>query len=97
MNSFVIMSKPTPYLDPLNQAAFEAIGNLPSDITIEELRKKIEEAQAHEELGGVTRESFVVTFEDGDITTWIYKPIGHGREALPVIFYIHGGGWISGT
>lgn len=90
------MSEATPFLDPLSEAFNEAVGTIPTDIPIEDFREEFEQLQAHNELGGVTRESFVVPFEAG-VTTWIYKPTGHGREPLPVIFFIHGGGWVSGT
>ena len=92
---FVKMAEATPYLDPLSEAFFETVGSIPTDIPIEEFREQIEQIQKHKELGGITREKFVVPFEGG-VTTWIYKPVGRGKEPLPVIFYVHGGAWIGG-
>lgn len=90
------MSEATPYLDLMSQAFSENVGVIPADVPVEQFREELEELQKHKKLGGVTREKFVVSFEDG-VTTWIYKPVGHGKEAHPVIFYLHGGAWFSGT
>ncbi|KAF2841611.1 alpha/beta-hydrolase [Patellaria atrata CBS 101060] len=88
---------PKPYLDPVNQAFIDSLANLPpfEFLSVEEFRAAFEQLQAHDPLPGVTRTSFTVPFENG-IKTFVFKPTG-ATGALPVIFYIHGGGWIAGS
>lgn len=90
------MSSSSAYLDPLNQAFADAAAAQPplEDLTIEQLRAEIEQLQQHTPLPGVTRTEFTVDFEDG-VKTHIFKPDG-AKDDLPVVFYFHGGGWITG-
>lgn len=41
-------------------------------------------------------EDFTVTLEKGNVDVKIYRPKGF-KDKLPVIFYIHGGGWVMGN
>jgi acetyl esterase len=94
------MSPQTPYLDPLNSAfaAQFAAGPSIEDLTIKQFRAFFEKLQKPDHsIPDVTRTSFTVPFEAG-LKTFIFKPKSTAKDAiLPVIFYLHGGGWISGT
>ncbi|KAF2872079.1 Alpha/Beta hydrolase protein [Massariosphaeria phaeospora] len=91
------MSTPTVYLDPLNQVIADKLATQPplEDLTIEQFRALLEQLQKHDPIPGVTRTSVTVPFEDG-LKTFIFKPKG-AKGTLPVIFYFHGGAWISGN
>lgn len=90
------MSQPSVYLDPLNQALADQLATQPpiEDLTIEQFRALLEQLQQHDPIPGVTRTEFTVPFEDG-VKTYIFKPDGVEGN-LPVIFYFHGGAWVSG-
>jgi acetyl esterase len=90
------MSTPSVYLDPLNQAVADELAGQPpiQDLTVEQFRALFTKLQQHEPIPGVIRTSFTVPFEDG-VKTFIFKPKG-AKGNLPVILYLHGGGWIAG-
>jgi acetyl esterase len=94
------MSPQTPYLDPLNSAlaAQFAAGPPIQDLSIKRFRAFFEKLQKPDHsIPGVTRTSFTVPFEAG-LKTFIFKPDSAAKgDVLPVVFYFHGGGWISGT
>ena len=93
---YLTMSKSLIYLDPLNQAVADQLVTQPpiEDLTVEQFRALFAQLQQHEPIPGVTRTKFTVPFEDG-VEAFVFKPDG-SKDDLPVIFYIHGGGWISG-
>lgn len=90
---------PTPYLDPVNQAAINAIqaeGIPPlEDLSIPALRKLFSQLQEHVPIPGVIETHFEVPFEDGFVEVFLFKPEG-SEGPLPTILYLHGGGWIFG-
>lgn len=90
------MSKTNIYLDPLNQAVADELASEPpiEDLTVKQFRALFKRLQQHDPIPGVTRTSFTVPFEDG-VQAFVFKPSG-ARGDLPVIFYLHGGGWIFG-
>ncbi|CAE7187463.1 hypothetical protein P3342_008743 [Pyrenophora teres f. teres] len=91
------MSTPTPYLDPLNQAFADQLANQPplQDLSVEQIRKLLDDLQKHTSDPNVTRTSFTVPFENG-VKTYIFRPKG-AKGILPVIFFFHGGGWKTGN
>ncbi|KAF2117778.1 Alpha/Beta hydrolase protein [Lophiotrema nucula] len=86
---------PPPYLDPLNQALADQFASQPpiETVPLEQLREEFNELQNHKTIPGVTRTSFTVPFEDG-VKAYVFKANG-AKGDLPVIFYFHGGGWIT--
>ena len=90
------MSQPNVYLDPLNQALAEQLATQPplQDLTIEQFRALLHQIQQHDPIPGVTRTQFSVPFEDG-VDAFVFKPDG-AKGVLPTMFYLHGGGWVSG-
>ena len=69
--------------------------------TVEQLRKGIAESDARRDAGLTTPED-IQRFDDlryGDDPQWnvldVYRPKGEEGK-LPVIFSIHGGGWVYG-
>lgn len=93
---YTMATPPQPYLDPLNQAFANQLAGSPplQDDSIAEVRQLFGQLQAHTPIPGATRTSFTVPFEAG-VKTFLYKPDG-ATGALPVIIYLHGGGWIAG-
>ncbi|EDU42659.1 alpha/beta hydrolase fold-3 domain containing protein [Pyrenophora tritici-repentis Pt-1C-BFP] len=91
------MSTPAPYLDPLNQAFADQLANQPplQDLSVEQVRKLLDDLQKHTPNPNVTRTSFTVPFENG-VKTYVFRPKG-AKGILPVIFFFHGGGWTSGN
>ncbi|KAF1979982.1 alpha/beta hydrolase fold-3 domain-containing protein [Bimuria novae-zelandiae CBS 107.79] len=86
------------YLDPLNQAVADQLATEPpiADLTVPEFRAFFERVQQHEPIPGVTRTNFTVPFEDG-VEAFVFKADGAATNELPVIFYLHGGGWKGGN
>ncbi|KAF2740713.1 hypothetical protein EJ04DRAFT_507736 [Polyplosphaeria fusca] len=91
------MSEPIPYLDPLSKALADKIEAGPpiEDLTFEQFRELVEQLQEHTPIPDINRASFTVPFEDG-VKTFIFKPKGVSGT-LPVILYLHGGGWVAGS
>jgi acetyl esterase/lipase len=96
---------PMPPLDPASQALIdeELEQDAPpvQDLTPEQLRATTAQLQKHTPIPGVAVTEFSVKPlndpEDKSIRTFMFRPMGAENEDLPVIFYLHGGGWISGT
>jgi acetyl esterase len=86
----------TVYLDPLNQALADEFATQSSTATlsVEQYRALFEKLQTHKPDTNATRTSFTVPFEDG-VKTFIFRPKGV-EGTLPVICFLHGGGWIAG-
>lgn len=90
----------TPYLDPENQAFVTELSTspFPSIEDVQKFRKFVDKLQKHTPIPGVQVEEITVPFGDDakqGVKTFIYRPetaIGD----LPVIFWFHGGGWVSG-
>ncbi|KAK7980899.1 AhpC/TSA family protein [Apiospora arundinis] len=86
-----------PYLDPANQAFADLTATMPGfdQLSPEEVRKAIENLNAHEKLPGVDRNKIQVPVDNAPVT-WIYTPTG-AKGPLPYIFYLHGGGFMAGS
>lgn len=86
------------YLDPFNQAVADQLATETpiQDLSVPEFRALLERVQKHDPIPGVTRTSFTVPFEDG-VEAFVFKSDGAGTSNLPVVFYLHGGGWKGGN
>jgi acetyl esterase/lipase len=77
-------------------AAYLAQGPGLSELPLDEVRKSIEGAQAGVPMPEVDEAWITVPAEVGDVRVLLIKPRGvDGR--LPVVLYMHGGGWIFGS
>ena len=88
------------YLDPITRA-FAHVGEAPSGPEIWALgvrgaREFLEEAQKHDPATDVITEEFEIPGgPTGNVKIVLYKPANASGE-LPVVVYLHGGGWILG-
>jgi acetyl esterase/lipase len=89
-----------PYLDPLNQALAAEFAAQPplQDLAVKEFRAFFEKLQhPTHSIPGVARTNFNVPFEGG-VKTFVFKTHDVKKGSiLPVVLYLHGGAWISGT
>ena len=88
-----ITEKTQEFLDNLNLHVKKPI----YEMTPKDARDFLENLQqkSYEEIGGYTQDK-VITTNFGDINLRIFKP-SKTRKKLPVILYIHGGGWVLGS
>ncbi|KAK4541412.1 hypothetical protein LTR36_008013 [Oleoguttula mirabilis] len=94
----------SPYLDPQNIAfgqQFAALlpaGKQLTDIPIAQAREVFGKAQARTPDPRVSVTDFLVPTSFGEVKTSLYKPREHDSsdQDLPLIFYLHGGGWFLG-
>jgi acetyl esterase len=77
-------------------AAYLAQGPGLSELPLEEVRKSIEAAQAGVPMPDVDEAWITVRAEVGDVRVLLIKPRGVDGQ-LPVVLYMHGGGWIFGS
>ncbi|MGV9708546.1 alpha/beta hydrolase [Streptomyces sp. NPDC003483] len=98
------MSEPTttpgPVLEPAAAAFVEATANPPYlfDLAPAEGRKAVDEVQAGDEGKPAVDEEWITVNggPTGTVRARIVKPAG-ATGTLPVIFYIHGAGWVFGN
>jgi len=87
-------------LEPAAQAFVEATANPPFlfDLAPEEGRKAVEEVQSEKiELPAVDEEWVTVQGgPTGEVQARIVRPAG-ATDALPVVIYVHGAGWVFGS
>src|SRR5262245_32377854 len=86
-------------LEPESQAFVEATANPPFlyELTPGEARKVLDDVQAAPiEKLPVQDRWLTVPAEVGDVPIRIVRPIG-AEGTLPVILYMHGGGWVLGN
>ena len=85
------------YLDPLNAAFAAKISGKPQphEIGYTKAREALETLQACEAASDVARETIGVPGPDGSTTVVIFRP-RTALSSLPMVFYLHGGGWIMG-
>ncbi|WP_328724948.1 alpha/beta hydrolase [Streptomyces sp. NBC_00259] len=91
------MTKPT--LEPAAQEFAEATANPPFlyEIGPEAARKVLDDLQAAPVAKLDVEEKWItVPAEVGDVRARIVKPVG-GEDVLPVVLYVHGGGWVLGN
>ncbi|MEU3303873.1 MULTISPECIES: alpha/beta hydrolase [unclassified Streptomyces] len=91
------MTKPT--LEPAAQEFAEATANPPFlyEIGPEAARKVLDDVQAAPVAKPDVEEKWItVPAEVGDVQARIVKPVG-GEDVLPVVLYVHGGGWVLGN
>src|SRR5260221_1655133 len=77
-------------------AAFRAQGPGLSELTVDDVRKAIEGAQVGVPMPDVEEAWLPVPAEVGDVRVLLIKPRGVDGK-LPVVLYMHGGGWIFGS
>jgi acetyl esterase len=86
-------------LEPASQAFVEATADLPSlyDLTPDEARKVLDDVQAAPIDKLLVDERWITVPADvGDVRVRIVRPVG-AEGTLPVILYMHGGGWVLGN
>ena len=77
-------------------AAYLAQGPGLSELPLDDVRKSIEGAQAGVPMPDVDEAWITVPAEVGDVRVLLIKPRGVDGP-LPVVLYMHGGGWIFGS
>jgi acetyl esterase/lipase len=77
-------------------AAYLAQGPGLSELPLEEVRKSIESSQAGVPMPDVDEAWITVPAEVGDVRVLLIKPRGVDGQ-LPVVLYMHGGGWMFGS
>ncbi|KAL8389041.1 hypothetical protein RB595_008835 [Gaeumannomyces hyphopodioides] len=87
------------HLDPVNTAFAAAIANEPRPDVLGyvEARKALEEAQKHEPAEDIATETVEVPGEFGPTSVTIVRSKSLATEKLPMVYYLHGGGWILGS
>ncbi|KAG1038156.1 hypothetical protein G6F43_012736 [Rhizopus delemar] len=55
-----------------------------------------EQMESMKEPGNVEKEDRTIEFDHVKVDLTIVKPLGHANKTLPVILYLHGGGWVFG-
>lgn len=88
-----------PVLEPAAQELADATANPPFlyELGPEGARKVLDDLQAAPvEKPDVDEKWITVPAEVGDVRVRIVKPVG-SRGALPVVLYVHGGGWVIGN
>ena len=66
----------------------------PADAVAALLKSEGKDPEKMKQEMGVTTEDTTYTSAGTQIPARIYKPAGADAKALPIIFYIHGGGWV---
>jgi acetyl esterase len=100
MDSYIDSTGVGHYLDPVTRA-FAHVGEAPTGpkiwaLGVEGAREFLEEAQKHVPATDVVTEQFEIPGGAlGSVKIVLYKPANAVRE-LPVVVYLHGGGWILG-
>ena len=70
-------------------------GKQPQEFTVHEQRAVFQQLQANpKEYNGVAISDEVVSTSNGDVKAFLYKP--EGKEDIPFVYFIHGGGFIFG-
>ncbi|MCX5358563.1 alpha/beta hydrolase [Streptomyces sp. NBC_00124] len=88
-----------PVLEPAAQELADATANPPFlyELGPEGARKVLDDLQAAPvEKPDVDEKWITVPAEVGDVRVRIVRPVG-SRGALPVVLYVHGGGWVIGN
>jgi acetyl esterase len=86
-------------LEPASQAFVEATANPPFlfELTPDEARKVLDDVQAAPIAKLPVDERWITVPADvGDVRVRIVRPVG-AEGTLPVILYMHGGGWVLGN
>ena len=77
-------------------AAYLSQGPALYELPLPDVRKAVDGAQAGVPMPAVEEAWFTVPAEVGDVRVLIIKPCG-AEAQLPVVLYMHGGGWILGS
>ncbi|KAG1140451.1 hypothetical protein G6F37_004514 [Rhizopus arrhizus] len=62
----------------------------------ENIQRFRERMESMKEPGNVEKEDRTIEFDHVKVDITIIKPLGHKNKTLPVILYLHGGGWVFG-
>jgi acetyl esterase len=86
------------YLDPLNTALAAAISGEPSphEMGYAKAREALESLQECEAAPDIVRETLEIPGPDGTATEVVIFRPKTTLSTLPMVFYLHGGGWIMG-
>ena len=77
-------------------AAYLAQGPGLSELPLDEVRKSLEGAQAGVPMPDVDEAWITIPAEAGEVRVLLFKPRGVDGP-LPVVLYMHGGGWVFGS
>jgi len=86
------------YLDPQNAAFAAAIANdpAPHQLGYVKGREALEVLQKHEAAPDISTETLEVPGKCGPTSVTIVRAKSLATKQLPMVFYMHGGGWILG-
>jgi acetyl esterase len=99
MSSTVVTRSPAVVLEPASQAFVEATATPPFlyELTPDEARKVLDDVQAAPiDKLPIDEQWITVPAEVGDVKVRIVRPPA-ATGTLPVILYMHGGGWVLGN
>src|SRR6187455_435514 len=94
------MTKPKPILEPAAESLAEATSRPPFlyQLGPDGARKVLDDLQAAPiEKPEVVEKWVTVASDVGDVRVRIVKPVRNPPSVLPVILYVHGGGWVLGN
>lgn len=89
-----------PYLDSHNLALMQKLGSLTRgrpfhEYTISQQRELFRNVQTpHANNMGIAKSHHKIDTSCGPIDTYLYMP--QDQQAVPFVFFVHGGGWIFG-
>jgi acetyl esterase len=85
------------HLDPQNAAFADAIDGVPEPHEMGYIGAfdALELLQQGEAAQDITTETLEIPGSDGSTTVVIFRPKS-APSTLPMVFYLHGGGWIMG-
>jgi acetyl esterase len=97
LESDLALSSTMHHLDPQNAAFATAISGEPPPHAMGyvKAREALETLQESESAPDVVRETLEVAGPDGSTEVAIFRP-ETTLSSLPMVFYLHGGGWIMG-
>lgn len=86
------------YLDPHNASFAAAIADDPGPhlLGYEKGREALEMLQKHEAAPDVVTETIEVPGKCGPTSVTVVKTKAQATKKLPMVYYLHGGGWILG-
>jgi acetyl esterase len=80
-------------------AAGEAFPPLPANADALSMRRRFRDMSKHfatPRPADVSAEELVLPLDGRDLAARLYRPLNPGGEPLPLLVYLHGGGWVLG-